>query len=115
MQGYDAVIRIHNIFHFVHAILSADAKGEQRLKRFAALDPVQYADFPLDFSRQRFPRLTFIKERSQFEWQSEVRVLFGDRIPKDSTSQYYSLQIPNLDKLIDIVEVPAHWSGSLHQ
>lgn len=118
-EGYDTVLKIHDLGKFAAAIEKADRQKKQLLTAggHATIDWIEYCKMPLDnqeLNNADFGQFTFLKDRSKYSWQNEIRISWplqnGDTKPNAGGSSPLFLDIKNLSSYYSIVEVPRNWS-----
>lgn len=103
VEGYDRVIKIHDVNDFSDALLAADHAGQNRLGGGVNCKLVEYVDFPIDLSIVDMRRFKFIKDRSVFAWQKEMRMSWPSILSDDETP--YDLHVPDLHQHIEVIPI----------
>lgn len=111
-EGYDAVIKIHNIFEFSRAIYDVIILSTHTLCGPAVVDWVSYTDIPLNLWHVDCTAYKHFKDASFFGWQKEMRLTWctdakDKGIPKNA--EPFLLTIPNLTDYFEEVAIPDHW------
>ena len=103
MEGYDRVIRIRDVNDFSDALLVADRAGQNRLGGGVCCKLVEYVDMPVDLSIVDLRYYKFIKDRSEFAWQKEMRMSWPC-VPSDDET-HYDLHVPDLHEHIEVMPI----------
>ncbi len=112
LQGYDCAIKITDLSRFLLEVQKADIRGERRLGAPAYADLVDYVQTPIDLESYYLAdpyKQGMIKDIAEFEWQSELRVRWP--LPPSSQATPYFLKIPNLRKLIEVIDFDEDWKS----
>lgn len=99
---YNSCLVINDAVEFVRLLQRADKNAENRLGGHAIIDEVQYVDFPLNAHNVDVTYFSFLKDRSKFGWQNEIRISWPGIFPNNHEPYY--LHVPNISKLINRVK-----------
>lgn len=109
LEGYDTIIKINNICQLMSEI-SLWANFSSKVFDEVMFDFVQYEQFPVDISRIDVGPLEYLKNKEEFYWQDEVRIIWKSSM--GILVEPMNVKIPDLLKHIEIIKIPDDWKNT---